>query len=88
VGAFIGDRMNEGYRQHSMWVRPMLSRLPKETLYRQVYTSFQHDEAAPAANWAMGYQNVMWGSDYHTSRARMGIHKRPSMASSTTWTRP
>ncbi len=61
---FIGDRMNEGYRQHSMFVRPVLSRLPKEILYRQVYTSFQHDESAPAALWAMGYQNVMWGSDY------------------------
>src|SRR5205085_10088924 len=61
---FIGDRMNEGYRQHSMFVRPVLSALPKEILYRQVYTSFQHDETAPAALWAMGYQNVMWGSDY------------------------
>jgi predicted TIM-barrel fold metal-dependent hydrolase len=61
---FIGDRMNEGYRQHSMFVRPVLSCLPKEILYRQVYTSFQHDESAPAALWAMGYQNVLWGSDY------------------------
>ena len=61
---FIGDRMNEGYRQHHMFVRPVLSALPKEILYRQVYTSFQHDETAPAALWAMGYQNVMWGSDY------------------------
>jgi predicted TIM-barrel fold metal-dependent hydrolase len=61
---FIGDRMNEGYRQHHMFVRPVLSMLPKEILYRQVYTSFQHDETAPAAMWAMGYHNVMWGSDY------------------------
>lgn len=61
---FIGDRMNEGYRQHGMFVRPTLSRLPKEILYNQVYTSFQHDESAPAAMWAMGYRNVMWGSDY------------------------
>jgi predicted TIM-barrel fold metal-dependent hydrolase len=61
---FIGDRMNEGYRQHHMFVRPVLSMLPKEILYRQVYTSFQHDESAPAALWAMGYRNVMWGSDY------------------------
>ena len=29
-----------------------------------MYTSFQHDETAPAALWAMGYHNVMWGSDY------------------------
>jgi predicted TIM-barrel fold metal-dependent hydrolase len=61
---FVGDRMNEAYRQHSMFVRPVLSKLPKEILYRQVYATFQHDESAPAAMWAMGYRNVMWGSDY------------------------
>ncbi len=61
---FLGDRMNEGYRQHGMFVRPQLSRLPKEILYRQVYASFQHDESGPAAMWAMGYRNAMWGSDY------------------------
>ena len=61
---FVGDRMNEGYRQHAMFVKPVLSAPPKEILYRQVYASFQHDESAPAALWAMGYRNVMWGSDY------------------------
>ncbi len=61
---FLGDRMNEAYRQHGMFVRPKLSALPKEILYRQVYASFQHDESATATNWAMGYKNVMWGSDY------------------------
>ena len=61
---FVGDRMNEGYRQHGMFVRPTLSMLPKEIVYRQVYASFQHDESAPAALWAMGYHNVLWGSDY------------------------
>ena len=61
---FIGDRMNEAYRQHHMFVRPQLQKLPKEYLYRQVYASFQHDESAPAAMSAMGYQNVMFGSDY------------------------
>ena len=61
---FLGDRMNEAFRQHAMFIRPKLSASPKEILYRQVYASFQHDESAPAANWAMGYKNVMWGSDY------------------------
>jgi predicted TIM-barrel fold metal-dependent hydrolase len=61
---FLGDRMNEGYRQHGMFVRPQLSKLPKEILYRQVYASFQHDESAPATCAAMGFRNVMWGSDY------------------------
>ena len=29
-----------------------------------MYASFQHDRSAPAALWAMGWQNVCWGSDY------------------------
>ena len=29
-----------------------------------MYASFQHDLSAIAANWAMGWQNVTWGSDY------------------------
>lgn len=61
---FLGDRMTEGYRQHNMMVRPQLSRTPKEILYSQVYASFQHDETAVAAVTAMGYRNVMFGSDY------------------------
>ncbi|WP_337110447.1 amidohydrolase family protein [Prescottella equi] len=61
---FLGDRMNEGYRQHGMFVRPTLSMPPKEYIYRQVYVSFQHDVTAVAAVTGMGYQNVMFGSDY------------------------
>ena len=61
---FLGDRMNEGYRQHGMFARPVLSRLPKDILYHQVYATFQHDGSATAALTAMGYRNVMWGSDY------------------------
>ena len=61
---FLGDRMNEGYRQHHMMTFPKLSRSPKEILMSQVYASFQHDETAVATVTAMGYNNVMWGSDY------------------------
>ena len=61
---YIGDRMNEAYRQHGFRVQPKLSASPKEILYRQVYASFQHDETAVATMTAMGYQNVLWGSDY------------------------
>jgi predicted TIM-barrel fold metal-dependent hydrolase len=60
----IGDKLNEAYRQHHMFVRPALSRPPKDQLYSNVYASFQHDESAPATNWAMGYKNVLFGSDY------------------------
>jgi predicted TIM-barrel fold metal-dependent hydrolase len=61
---FLGDRMDEGYRQHAMFVRPQLTRSPKEILYTQVYCSFQHEVSAVTAHTAMGYPNVMWGSDY------------------------
>jgi predicted TIM-barrel fold metal-dependent hydrolase len=61
---FLGDRMDEAYRQHGMMVRPTLSRSPKEILYSQVYASFQHDASASSALTANGYRNVMWGSDY------------------------
>ena len=63
-GPFLADRMDEGYRQHGAAVRPKLSKPPSQYLYEQVYASFQHDRSAVFANQAMGWQNVMWGSDY------------------------
>jgi predicted TIM-barrel fold metal-dependent hydrolase len=63
-GPFIADRMDEAYRQHGAAVRPVLSKLPSEYLFTQVYASFQHDRSAVQACAAMGWQNVMWGSDY------------------------
>jgi hypothetical protein len=56
--------MNEAYRQHGIFVRPTLSSLPKEILYRQVYASFQHDESGPAVMAATSYNNLLFGSDY------------------------
>jgi predicted TIM-barrel fold metal-dependent hydrolase len=61
---FLGERMNEGYRQHGMFVRPTLTRSPMEILYDQVYASFQHENIAIAAMDNMGYRNAMFGSDY------------------------
>lgn len=63
-GPFLADRMDEGYSQHGAAVRPKLSKLPSRYLYEQVYASFQHDRSAVFANTAMGWLNVMWGSDY------------------------
>ena len=63
-GPFLADRMDEGYRQHGAGVRPKLSKLPSEYIYSQVYASFQHDSSAVKACSAMGWQNVLWGSDY------------------------
>jgi predicted TIM-barrel fold metal-dependent hydrolase len=61
---FLGDRMNEAFRQHSEFIRDELTRSPKEILFDQVYTTFQHEESAVPALTAMGYQNVVWGMDY------------------------
>jgi predicted TIM-barrel fold metal-dependent hydrolase len=63
-GPFVADRLDEAYRQHGSMVRPKLERLPSEYLYENVYASFQHDRSAVAAMTAMGWKNVMWGSDY------------------------
>jgi predicted TIM-barrel fold metal-dependent hydrolase len=60
----IGDRMDEAYRQHGMFVRPRLSRLPSEIVRQQVYASFQHDISAVQIIEDTQYDNVMWGDDY------------------------
>lgn len=60
----IGDRMDEAYRQHGMFVRPRLNRLPSEIVRQQVYTSFQHDISAVQIIEDTHYDNVMWGDDY------------------------
>ncbi len=61
---FIGDRLDEAFRQHAEFVRDRLTRMPSEILREQVYASFQHDPSAVLTVSAMGYPNVMWGSDY------------------------
>lgn len=63
-GPFLADRMDEGYRQHGAAVRPRLPKPPSQYLFSQVYASFQHDRTAVLASTAMGWRNVMWGSDY------------------------
>ncbi len=60
----LADRMDEAYRQHGMFVRPTLTKLPREIIFNQVYTSFMHERSAVSALTSEGYPNVMWGSDY------------------------
>ena len=58
--------MNEGYRQHGMFVRPdALSMLPKGSFCtaRSTCRSSTTSRRRPRST-AMGYPNVMWGSDY------------------------
>ena len=63
-GPLIADRLDEAYRAHGAAVRPRLAKLPSHYLYTQVYATFQHDRSAVPTHTAMGWQNVMWGSDY------------------------
>jgi predicted TIM-barrel fold metal-dependent hydrolase len=63
-GPFLADRMDEAYRQHGAAVRPVLSKMPSQFLYEQVYASFQHDRSAVGASIHLGWKNVLWGSDY------------------------
>lgn len=69
---FIGDRLNESARQHPFWMSPKLTLLPSEYIERQVFASFQHDRSAIPAFVAMGYKNVLWGSDYPHSEGTFG----------------
>jgi predicted TIM-barrel fold metal-dependent hydrolase len=79
----LADRMDDGYRQHGMYVLPKLSRLPGEIIFSQVYASFQHDTSAVPAVTAMGYLNVLWGDDYphlegtygHTQETLAGLFR-------------
>ena len=61
---FVGDRLNEAYRQHPMFDDGRLPKPPKDYIMSQVYASFQHDETAIPAMTAMGYRNVLFGTDY------------------------
>jgi predicted TIM-barrel fold metal-dependent hydrolase len=63
-GPLIADRLDEAYHAHGNAVQPRLSKLPSEFLYTQVYATFQHDRSAVPTHTAMGWQNVVWGSDY------------------------
>jgi predicted TIM-barrel fold metal-dependent hydrolase len=59
----LGDRLNEGYRQHAVFNKTKLAELPKDTMLRHIYCSFQHDISAVQV-FHLGYTNVLWGSDY------------------------
>jgi predicted TIM-barrel fold metal-dependent hydrolase len=61
---FLGDRLNELVRQQPMFVWPKLKMMPKDYMNKHVYASFQHDVTAVPTYTAMGYHNVMFGSDY------------------------
>ena len=84
---FIADRIEEGYRQHGLWVRPDLSRPPREIVYEQVYASFQHDKSAllPAPRWAIA--TSCSAATIPILKVRSATHRKRCTSSSTTSTR-
>lgn len=62
--AGVIERLDEGYRQHHMVVRPKLLASPGEQIRRQAHVTFQHDRAALFTTHITGIEAVMWGSDY------------------------
>ena len=63
-GPFIADRMDEGTASTEPPSGPTSRSCRAGSSTSRCTRSFQHDVSAVAANSAMGWQNVMWGSDY------------------------
>ena len=62
---FLGDRMNEGYRQHSMFVRPdAVDAAEGVHLPAGLRLVPARRDRGADRDLGMGYQNVMFGSDY------------------------
>ena len=59
----LADRMDEARERHDVVVWPDLDRSAKEILYSQVYSTFQHGDAALGVVAEHGYRNVVWGRD-------------------------
>jgi predicted TIM-barrel fold metal-dependent hydrolase len=60
---FLGDRMDECYRQQPMFHDGRISRRPSEYL-SNVYATFQHDASAVGTVERLGFDNVLFGADY------------------------
>ena len=80
---FVGDRLNEAYRQHPMFDDGRLPKPPKEYIMEQVYASFQHDETAVPAYTGMGFPTSCSAPTTRTSRARTRTPRRCCTRSST-----
>ncbi len=62
--ASVGERMDEVYDAHQVFVRPALSRKPSRIISDQITASFQHDRACIEARKVTGAHAIMWASDY------------------------
>ncbi len=60
----IGERLDEVYQQHQMYVRPKLRSLPSVQLYNQFTSCFQFDKVPLQTLNVTGVRCLMWASDY------------------------
>lgn len=62
--AWILGAMDEGYREHGMFVKPRLDELPSEYFRRQGAVTFMNDPVGFHNVNFTGDRCLMWGSDY------------------------
>jgi predicted TIM-barrel fold metal-dependent hydrolase len=73
---YLAERMEEGYWSQGPLVDTTLARGPKECLYSQVYTTFQHEACVGAVHAALGYTNAMFARDYPHHEGTWGHTRR------------
>ena len=80
---FVGDRLNEAYRQHPMFDDGRLPKPPKEYIMEQVYASFRARRDRGAGVHGMGSPTSCSAPTTRTSRAPSRTPRRCCTRSST-----
>jgi predicted TIM-barrel fold metal-dependent hydrolase len=62
--AWTLDAMDDIYREHRAWVRPVLREEPSAYFRRQGFVTFQRDPVGLANAGRTGAGCLLWGSDY------------------------
>lgn len=62
--AWTLEAMDDAYREHRAWVRPVLRELPSAYFRRQGFVTFQRDPVGIANVERTGARCLLWGSDH------------------------
>jgi predicted TIM-barrel fold metal-dependent hydrolase len=62
--AWTLEAMDDAYREHHAWLRPVLPDLPSAYFRRQGFVTFQRDPVGLANVERTGSRCLLWGSDY------------------------
>ena len=60
----LGERMDEVYEGHSVFIDPKLSRMPSQIVREQIVCAFQNDKNCVRNREDMGLETMIWASDY------------------------